>query len=95
MQRNHCAGLRIFGLRIFGLGAIALALALSPTVRAQDDGFGPPAPPIRKATSGARLVIPVTEFDWGQVLHGDVVEHVYPIRNEGDEVLRITQVKPG
>jgi len=64
----------------------------TPAPAAQDDGFGPPPPP---ATSGPKMVIEHTEFDWGQVLHGEVVEHSYPVRNEGDDVLRITSVKPG
>lgn len=58
----------------------------------QDDGFGPPPPP---ATRGPKMVLVETEHDWGTVLHGEVVEHSYPVRNEGDDVLRITSVKPG
>jgi hypothetical protein len=80
-----------------GLGALLLALALSPalwigSVTAQDDGFGPPAPPVE---SGPRIKISEPDFDWGQVLQGEVVEHVYRVINEGDQPLRITQVKPG
>jgi hypothetical protein len=41
------------------------------------------------------MVLVETEHDWGTVLHGEVVEHSYPVRNEGDDVLRITSVKPG
>jgi len=64
----------------------------TPVVAKQDDGFGPPPPP---ATQGPKMVIVQTEFDWGQVLHGEVVEHSYAVRNDGDDVLRITSVKPG
>jgi hypothetical protein len=64
----------------------------TPASAPQDDGFGPPPPP---STNGPKMVIVQTEFDWGQVLHGEVVEHSYPVRNEGDDVLRITSVKPG
>lgn len=64
----------------------------APAAGAQDDGFGPPPPP---ATSGPKMVLGQTEYDWGSVLHGEVVEHSYPVKNEGDDVLRITSVKPG
>ena len=77
-------------------GLLLLALAICSTVptvaQGQDDGFGPPPPP---ATTGPRIEIPEPSFDWGKVLHGDVVEHSFRILNTGDEVLRISQVKPG
>ena len=71
---------------------LAIALLLAPALRAQDEGFGPPPPPV---VAGPKLVLPETSFDWGSVLQGEVVEHAFTVRNEGTSLLQITQVQPG
>lgn len=84
----HCA--RGLGLALC-LGLL-LPLAIPASASAQDDGFGPPAPP---ATRGAKITLIDSDFDWGEVIQGEVIEHTYRFRNDGDAPLRITQVKPG
>jgi len=74
------------------LGAGLLVLAGSSPVLAQDDGFGPPPPP---KASGPRIEFDQDNFDWGEVMHGETIEHVFKVRNTGTETLRITNVKPG
>ena len=61
-------------------------------VLAQDDGFGPPIPP---RIVGPKIAIEEPNFHWGKVLHGEVVEHVYRVYNQGSATLRISNVKPG
>lgn len=58
----------------------------------QDDGFGPPIPP---RIEGPKIAIEEPNFHWGKVLHGEVVEHVYRVYNQGSSTLRISNVKPG
>ena len=45
--------------------------------------------------NGPRLVIEKNSFDAGEINEGRNVEHAFVVSNEGDEVLRIEQVKPG
>ena len=43
---------------------------------------------------GPRIYVPEGRFDLGTVEQGAVPEHVFEIRNLGDEVLVIGQVQP-
>ncbi len=70
-------------------GGVLLA---SVSTIAQDDGFGPPIPP---RSNGPKIEIPEPKFNWGEVLQGQKIEHVYKVLNQGTEALRITNVKPG
>ncbi len=63
---------------------------------------GPPAndpAPYDKAAAkpqgGPVLLIPEPVFDFGEILEGGEVQHDFPVRNSGSEVLRIDQVRPG
>ncbi|HAR45526.1 MAG: hypothetical protein A2X56_15525 [Nitrospirae bacterium GWC2_57_13] len=42
---------------------------------------------------GPRIGIPQERFDLGKVVQGEKVEHVFEIRNEGDEPLVIERIK--
>ena len=77
-----------------GLLLALLALLVLPAGRAvaQDDGLGPPIPP---RIDGPKIFVEEPNFHWGKVLHGEVVEHVYRVRNQGSQTLRISNVKPG
>ena len=44
---------------------------------------------------GARLSVDEPRFDFGTVRAGDRPEHVFTLRNAGDEVLLIERVLPG
>ena len=84
---------RIVGWKALGLALLCTAPLLQPVAAsAQDDGFGPPIPP---RASGPKIVVDEPKFNWGEVLQGEKVEHVYKVRNTGTAPLRITNVKPG
>ncbi len=65
--------------RTLGLGFCLIALAA--LVSAQETG-------------GPRTIVPGSVFDSGRVARGDVIEHAFEIRNEGDAPLKIERVKP-
>ena len=69
------------------LGGLLLLAAGGPSF-AQDPG----AP---TKVQGPKILIEETTFDWGRVLHGEVVEHTFKVKNVGTETLRITKVQPG
>ncbi len=41
------------------------------------------------------MVLPETDWSWDDVMQGDKVSHTFVVKNTGEGVLRITQVKPG
>jgi hypothetical protein len=41
-----------------------------------------------------RIVLPERRYDFGPVKSWEILEHTFPIRNEGDTVLRIERVSP-
>lgn len=45
--------------------------------------------------SGPNMVLDETDFDAGQVLQGEVIEHAFTVRNSGDQALEIHKVNPG
>ena len=45
------------------------------------------------ATGVPRIYVEENTHNWGKVLKGDVVEHVFRVRNDGDSPLLIEQVK--
>ena len=47
---------------------------------------------IVKESSGPRVEINETTYDFGTVNEGSIVRHDFKIRNSGDEVLRIKEV---
>lgn len=77
--------------------ALAWAVcALAPLAVAQDgdpERYGPPIPPKRGGVP--EIVIEEPEFSWGKALQGDMITHAFVIKNTGEGLLRITQVKPG
>ena len=48
-----------------------------------------------KEPSGPNMVLDETDFDAGQVLQGDRIEHAFTVRNNGDQALEIKKVNPG
>ena len=72
--------------RVGGSVAFAVLLCMIVTV--------PLDPPARSAV-GPRIQTDIREFDFGEVVKGDVVEGRFELRNAGDEMLEIVRVKPG
>ena len=69
----------------------ALTLTIGGEARALDAQADPATP----GKIGPKILIEEPNFDWGRVLHGEVVEHTIRVKNVGDELLRITKVQPG
>ena len=51
--------------------------------------------PLAQATTGPKMVLKKTVFDFGEVLGTNVITHVFKVSNKGDKPLEITRVKPG
>ncbi|MCP4669650.1 MAG: DUF1573 domain-containing protein [Deltaproteobacteria bacterium] len=51
--------------------------------------------PLAQETPGPKMVLKETLFDFGDVLEGKGVEHVFKVLNKGDKPLEIKGVKPG
>jgi hypothetical protein len=47
------------------------------------------------AMAKAKIEVPETHWDYGNVPQNAVLVHDYWVRNIGDDTLRITDVKPG
>ena len=45
--------------------------------------------------AGPKMVMKETSFDFKDVKEGDVIEHVFQVSNQGDQVLEIREVRPG
>jgi len=43
---------------------------------------------------GPRISVKDAWFDFGQVSQGAQAEHIFEIKNNGDELLEITQIQP-
>jgi hypothetical protein len=41
------------------------------------------------------MVLKERAFDFKEVREGEVISHVFEVRNEGDQVLEIIRVRPG
>jgi hypothetical protein len=41
------------------------------------------------------MVLDETDFDAGQVIQGEFIEHVFTVQNSGDQALEIHKVNPG
>lgn len=48
----------------------------------------------QKAT-GPKMVLEEKSVDYKQVDEGEVIQHTFNVRNDGDQVLQIKSVKPG
>lgn len=44
---------------------------------------------------GPKLLIPQTSFDFGYVPPQSVISHYYLVKNVGEDILKIENVKPG
>jgi hypothetical protein len=54
------------------------------------------APPAQTSTQhGPSIQIAEKAFDFGEVLEGAEITHVFPVKNTGQASLQITQVRPG
>ena len=92
--------MRRFDGRVAGWCAIAvIALAACKGAgEAQDAGTPPAKAPDATAPaagSSGRLACDVPEHDWGAVLAGQEVRHVFKVKNIGDGVLRILSARGG
>ena len=67
---------------------------LSPGL-AQEDPADPPDPPSPPPPPGPQLVIDEPSFNWGEVIHGETIEHTFRVTNPGTEVLKIRRVVEG
>jgi hypothetical protein len=70
-------------LRLLGIGLVIMCAAF----------FG--ALCWAQGLSGPNMVLDETDFDAGQVLQGEVIEHAFTVRNSGDQALEIKKVNPG
>jgi len=50
---------------------------------------------LAQEAQGPRMVLKERVFDFKKVREGEVIAHAFEVRNEGDQVLKIVQVKPG
>ena len=44
---------------------------------------------------GPKFFLKEQEVDLGDVKEGEIIEHTFTVRNQGDETLEIVRVKPG
>ena len=70
-------------VRLYGIGLVVVCAALFTTICWAQ---GP---------SGPAMVLDKTDFDAGQILQGERIEHVFTVRNSGDQALEIKKVNPG
>jgi len=59
----------------------------------RDDGHNEEGDQPARAPGGGKAVFPEMEYDWGEVEQGEVVTHLFKVRNEGQEVLHIKNVR--
>jgi hypothetical protein len=45
--------------------------------------------------TGPKMVMKEMAYDFKEVKEGDVIEHVFQVLNQGDQVLEIREVRPG
>jgi len=50
---------------------------------------------LAQEAKGPRMALKEWAFDFKEVREGEVISHAFEVRNEGDQVLKIVQVKPG
>jgi uncharacterized membrane protein YebE (DUF533 family) len=80
--------------------ALAAALALAGPAYPAKKSKKAPAAVKAKAAAAAPVSGPVLELqemahDFGVIMEGGLLEHVFAVRNTGKEELRIESVKPG
>ena len=52
-------------------------------------------PALAQEKQGPKMVLKEQAYDFKEVKEGEVIEHSFEVRNEGDQVLKIIRVKPG
>lgn len=52
-------------------------------------------PVLAQEKQGPNMVLREQAYDFKEVKEGEVIEHSFEVRNEGDQVLKIIRVKPG
>ncbi len=68
-----------------------------PAMAAKDKGT-PPDPSSAQAVAteaSASIQLPETSFDFGEAVEGSEVMHEFVVKNTGNAVLQIQQVRPG
>lgn len=95
------------GVKIIACLALAVLLCLPGAAQAAKKHKSSPAKPKAAAatvvkpqapeTAGAQgsLNLKETAFDFGVVMEGDPMEHVFDVQNTGEEPLVIDSVRPG
>jgi hypothetical protein len=68
------------------LASCAMMFAASSAAHTSPSRRSPPAP---------RIVTPFTSFEFGDVYTGEIISHIFIIRNEGDADLKILDFKGG
>jgi len=53
------------------------------------------APALAQQVHGPRLVVEERTHDFGTVQEGQVIEHTFPVLNQGNAPLEIVRVSPG
>jgi hypothetical protein len=76
---------------IVTLCACVVGLPLNEGAAAADKAGSPPAVSQQKAS----IEIPKKEHSFGEALEGSEVSHDFVVRNTGNAVLQIEQVRPG
>jgi hypothetical protein len=56
---------------------------------------GQPAPLAATNALGPRMTFPTNDYNFGKVLSGELVKHVFIVSNAGDQTLEISKVEPG
>lgn len=88
---------RRFPLRAAPWMALAglLALAAGPMAARAGDEYGP-TPLEKVAKQGVpKIEFDKEKFDFGELIQGDPAVHTFHVKNVGDSVLKITDVRPG
>ncbi|MFP5264293.1 MAG: hypothetical protein ACLGJB_20610 [Blastocatellia bacterium] len=77
--------------RLFNLAAAALiSVASLQQPRAQQPAATPPVAP-----AAPKMVVPFNSFNFGDVYKGEVISHIFVIRNEGTADLQIKDFAAG
>lgn len=78
-------------LKKMGILAAALLAALLPASVAARQSGGAAA----SAPNAPRAVVPFNSYDFGDIYRGEIISHVFVIRNEGKADLVISEFSSG
>jgi len=72
---------------VISIGLLLLACVVGPAEAEEKE--------VKQKKSVPVLEIKETTYDFGRVIQGNTVKHVFQVFNRGDATLRIKNVKPG